>query len=160
MFDKLMPWKSKHQNELKVHRDDSSLRRWQQDFNRLWDQMWDDWGHNRLSQWNDSGLIGSRVDWEDHDHEYLVRAELPGFEPEDFDVKISGNLVTIRAEHKQEGEENGGRFRRYGSFYESFRLPAAVNSESIDARYHSGVLELHLPKDENAKGRRIEVKGN
>jgi len=105
-----------------------------------WDRLWD------------SGL-------EDKENEYVFRAEMPGFEPEDFDVKVSGNVVTVRAEHKDEKQEgNGGSAYRYGSYCRTFTIPQGVDEEKIDARYHSGVLELHLPKTGEARGKRIEVR--
>ena len=65
----------------------------------------------------------------------------------------------MRAEHKDEKrEKNGGSHYRYGSFSRTVALPHGVDEEKIEARYHSGVLELHLPKTEQGQGKRIEVK--
>ena len=103
-------------------------------------------------------MLGSHVKFDDDENEYVLRAELPGFESDDIDVKVSGNVLTIKAEHKEEGKEENGNSHRYGSFYESFTVPQGVIGDEIDAKYHSGVLELHLPKSEKCKGKRIEVK--
>jgi len=111
------------------------------------------WGTERM--WD--------IDVDETDKEIRVRAEAPGFEPQDFDIRVSGNLLTIRAEHKQEKEEkhDEGRSweRRYGRFQRSMTLPAAVKAEQVDAHYRNGVLELRLPRAEEAQRKRIEVKG-
>jgi len=102
------------------------------------------------------------VDVEETDKEVLVRAEAPGFEPQDFDIHVSGNTLTIRAEHKQETEGTQGEYRswerHYGRFQRSIPLPAAVDANKVEAHYRNGVLELRLPRMEEAQRRRIEVK--
>jgi len=102
------------------------------------------------------------VDVRDTDKEIVVRAEAPGFEPQDFDIHVSGNQLTIEAEHKQESEEKRGDFhyteRRFGRFQRLIPLSTAVDTDKVEARYHNGVLELHLPRTEEVERRRIEVK--
>ena len=100
------------------------------------------------------------IPWKKRHGNLSVRhAELPGFEPEDFDIKVTGDMLTVRAEHKDEKKEkNGGSSYHYGSFTRSFSLPHGVNEQNIDARYHSGVLELRLPKTAEVCSKRIEVK--
>lgn len=161
MFDKLIPWKTQDRG-VKVGYDDHSLGRLRNEFDHLWDRFWDDWRNRALSGWDDARMFGfgSSLHLDDNEGEYLLRAEVPGFEPDDFDVKISGNLLTVRAERTENGEgKNGnGRFHRYGSFSETFTIPQGVLCDRIDARYHSGVLEVHLPKSEECKAKRIAVK--
>jgi HSP20 family protein len=160
MFGNLIPWKKQDGGDLKIRRENDPISRLRQDFDQLWDRFWDDWRSGGLSQLDDSRWLGSRVDFDDHEKEYLLRAELPGFEPGDFDVKVSGNVLTLRAEHNEEGsgKKGNGSYRRYGRFYESFTLPSGVLPDQIDARYHSGVLEVHLPKSEECQTKRIAVK--
>src|SRR2546423_515007 len=90
------------------------------------------------------------ADVEEKDDEILVRAEAPGFEPKDFDIHVSGNTLTIQAEHKEEAEQKEEGYRRwerrYGHFQRSIPLSTAVNPDKVEARYHSGVLEVHLPR--------------
>ena len=155
MFDKLIPWKKKA-GDLKMQSDDDSIVRLRRDFDELWDRYLGAWQRGGLVPRDESGRFGSRIDFDDKENEYVLRAEVPGFEPREFDVKVSGNVLTLRAEHTEEGKKNGG-YRQYGSFYESFTLPQGVLPEKIDARYHSGVLELHLPKSEECHSKRIEV---
>lgn len=93
------------------------------------------------------------------DKEMVIRADVPGFEPKDFDIHVSGNVLTIRAEQKQEsGQKKGGYAFSERRLQRSLTLPASTNPDKIEAHYHNGVLELHLPKTEQSKGRKIEVK--
>lgn len=94
---------------------------------------------------------------DENENEYVPSAEMPGFEPEEIDVKISGNVLTVKADHKEESKSKNGRSSRYSSFHQSFTLPTGVKSDQIDATYHSDVLELHLPKDESTPTKRIAV---
>lgn len=157
MISKLIPWKKKN-DIVGTRHDDHPMLRLRRDFDELFDRFWDDWWQRDLSVNGDWTGLGSRMDLEDDEKEFVIHAELPGFEPDDFDVSISGNMLTIKAEHLEEGEEKNGNYRRYGNFYESFTLPEGVLSDEIDARYHSGVLEIHLPKSEDFQSKRIEVK--
>lgn len=94
--------------------------------------------------------------------QWVLRAELPGIKPEDIEVTTTGNLLTLRAEVSQEqGEAQNGSARSYRSFYQSFPLPPTVQSDGVTAEYHNGVLEIFLPKSEEAKQqyRRIPIGG-
>jgi HSP20 family protein len=92
----------------------------------------------------------------------LLRAEAPGFDPKDFDIHFSGNTLTIKAEHKEDYEEKREGYRtcerRYGRFQRSIPLSTEVNADKVEARFHSGVLEVQLPRMEPSQRRRIEVK--
>jgi len=93
--------------------------------------------------------------------EIHVKAELPGMDAKEIDITVTGDLLTIKGEKKEEKEEKGQNFhrreRRYGSFSRSFRLPVEVKADSIDAGYKDGVLTVTMPKAEAEKARRIEV---
>jgi len=88
-----------------------------------------------------------------------VRAEVPGFEPADFEVELRNNRLMIKAAktHEEEKKEKGYEFaeRRYERFVE---LPVEVEPAKVEATYRNGVLEVHLPKPAEATPRRIEVK--
>lgn len=158
MFDKLLSRREPRQGDLKRRQEEihpwARLRR---DFDELWDRFLDESRGGELGLGGETTMIGGEVEWDDKEDEYVVRAELPGFEPDDINVKVTGNVLTLQAEHREEGKENGG-YRRYGSFYESFTLPQNIRDEKIDARYHNGILELHLPKSEPSQAKRISVK--
>lgn len=90
-----------------------------------------------------------------------VSAALPGVKPEDIDVSVQGNVLTIKGETKAESEAAEGswhrRERRFGSFFRQVSLPVPVNSEKAEATFENGVLRLRLPKAEEARERRIQV---
>ena len=90
-----------------------------------------------------------------------ITAEIPGVRPEDINISLEGNLLTIRGTKQQEAEEQTERVHRYertyGAFERAFTLPASVEPKDIKANYDHGVLTVTLPKSERAKPRQIEV---
>jgi HSP20 family protein len=94
-----------------------------------------------------------------------VMLELPGMRPEDVEVNLEDNVLTISGEKKEEREEEDQESRwhlserRYGRFSRSFVLPRDVEQEKIQARFENGVLNVTIPKSEKAKPRRINVQG-
>lgn len=110
----------------------------------------------------DDGAPQIRLDVNETDKAYAVKAEIPGVRKEDIDVRVDGNQVTISAEVKQDKEEKkDGRVlrseRRYGYASRSFMLGTDVDSSSVDARYSNGVLELKLLKKGTSEGKRIPI---
>jgi HSP20 family protein len=106
------------------------------------------------------------VDVIDKETEVQVRAELPGMDEKDIDVRLSDDTLTIRGEKKEEREEReeGNYYvseRRYGSFQRSFRIPEGIDRDKVDASFQKGVLTITLPKTPEAqqKAKKIEVKG-
>jgi len=94
----------------------------------------------------------------------IVKADLPGLDRNDIDIQVEKNILTLRGERKREKEvksENLFRTERfYGSFTRSFTLPGTVDTEKIRAEYRDGVLQVVLPKLEEAKPRKIQVLTN
>jgi HSP20 family protein len=92
--------------------------------------------------------------------EVIVRAEVPGFEPADLDVELRKNRLIIKAEKKHEVEKKEEKEYEYAERrYERFvELPVAIEAAKVEATYRNGVLEIHLPKTEEAKGLRVPVK--
>ena len=94
--------------------------------------------------------------------DYLViRAEVPGVQKEDMDVRIENGVLTLHGERKQETEvqeENAHRMERvYGAFTRSFSLPTTVDAAKVAATYKDGVLEVTVPKAESAKPKKVEI---
>jgi HSP20 family protein len=137
------------------------LRWLRQEMDAVFDRFFSRWPGP--SEWGLASEWFWDVDVQDTDKEVVVRAEAPGFEAGDFDIQVSGNTLTIRAEHKHEAEkeQEGYRYteRRFGRYQRSIPLPAAVQADKAEAHYRNGVLELRLPMTEDAQRRRIEVKG-
>ncbi|MBI2560166.1 MAG: Hsp20/alpha crystallin family protein [Planctomycetes bacterium] len=92
----------------------------------------------------------------------IVKAEVPGLDPKDIDISISGDTLTLKGEKKEEKHENDRYYhrieRRYGSFMRSVTLPESVDSEKVKAECKNGILEITLPKVEKAKPKKITVK--
>jgi HSP20 family protein len=101
------------------------------------------------------------VDIYETEHALVVKADLPEVNPQDLDIRVENNILTIRGERKFEKDvqqENYLRVERaYGSFARSFTLANTVNSEAIKADYQNGVLTLSIPKKEEAKPKQIKV---
>jgi HSP20 family protein len=92
---------------------------------------------------------------EDVGEAIVVREAVPGFEAKEIEVKISGNLLTVRAERK---EKEGETEKLWGELERTVLLPEGVDTERVEATYRNGVLEVRLPKLPEAKERRVEVK--
>ncbi|MFD5325955.1 Hsp20/alpha crystallin family protein [Streptomyces sp. NPDC127092] len=76
---------------------------------------------------------------------YVLRAELPGMEPEDITITVDDDTITIRAEHAESEEDKEHSEFRYGSFRRTLRLPAAIPADDVDASYQDGILTVRLP---------------
>lgn len=103
-----------------------------------------------------------RVDVIDQEDTLLVRAELPGVSKDDIDITLSDNLLTIGCETRKEtGKEEEGKYQRReiyrGSFSRSLTLPVGVDADKAKAEFKDGILELRLPKLEQAKRKSIPV---
>jgi len=109
------------------------------------------------------GAWAPSVDIYENKDQIVLEAELPGMKQEDFDLSIENNVITLRGERKFEKTEDTDNYHRversYGSFTRSFTLPQTVSVEGATAEYSNGVLRVTLPKREETKARRIDVKG-
>ena len=101
------------------------------------------------------------VDIYENENDIVLKAELPGVDPKDVEVKVEDNTLYLKGERKFEKEvknENYHRVERsYGSFARSFSLPNSINSEKVKAEYKDGLLTLTLPKREEAKPKTIRI---
>ncbi len=117
----------------------------------------------RPIRWEGEAAPEIKVDVEENDKAYLVKAEIPGVRKEDIGVQIDGNVVSISAESKREKkvEELGKVIRSeryYGSMLRSFSLGHDVDQAEANAKYLDGILELTLPKKATATARKLTVK--
>lgn len=103
------------------------------------------------------------VDVRETGDSYLVEAEIPGLKPENIDVEIDGNTVTIRGQYKEDTNRQEESYllreRRTGSFVRSIALPGEIDVERSASSYENGELRIELPKSARARARRIEVRG-
>jgi len=128
------------------------------DFDRLATQLWDTW---------QPGIFGAdfhpTLDMYEEKDEVVVKAELPGVEKEGLDISLEGDVLHLKAEKREEKEETDEdtRYyhseRRYGRYSRSVVLPCHVDADKASATFEDGVLELRLPKAEEAKAQQIEV---
>lgn len=112
--------------------------------------------------WQDGGAELIPVDMYQTDNDVVVKASLPGFKPEEVDISISGDTLTIKGEHKEEKEtKDENYFRkelRYGSFNRVLPLPVQIKSDKAEALFENGVLTLTLPKADEVKPKQIKIK--
>ena len=136
-----------------------------QDFPSLVRHMQSDFGEllERFGRWPLSlEDFGRGWDWgldvEDKEDCFIIRAEAPGFEAGDFDLRVSGDRFIVRASRKAETTEKKGEHREEYECYESMALPPGIDKDKIDARYHNGVLTVTIPKTKEGRGKKIAVK--
>jgi HSP20 family protein len=108
------------------------------------------------------GVVGLPLDMYQTADDVVVKATLPGVKPEEVDISISGDTLTIKGEHKEEQEVKEQDYfhkeRRYGAFSRSVALPVQVKSDKAEAIFENGILTLTLPKAEEVKPKQIKVK--
>ncbi len=104
--------------------------------------------------------LGFPVDIEQGQSEYILRASLPGFSPEEVNVTVTGDVLTIRAEHRQQQEQNRNylvRERRVGAVVRTIALPERVQADAAEARFENGELVLTLPTAPENRPTRIQI---
>lgn len=131
------------------------VRTLQNEINRLFERDLLEDGSAGLSEW------GIRVDIKEDTNQVVLRADLPGMELKEIKVHVENGILSISGERrfgKEEKREDYHRIERsYGRFNRAFSLPASTDATAIRASYKNGVLEVVLPKHEQAKPRQIEV---
>ncbi len=109
-----------------------------------------------------NGLPTFKADIADEGNQFVLEAELPGFNKEDIDIEVDNNRLTISAQHNVSTEENKDNYirkeRQYGSFVRSFDV-SDIKTEDIQAEYDNGILTLTMPKKEptESKGKKINI---
>ena len=108
------------------------------------------------------GMEGPAVDMYQTKDEIIVKAALPGLKPDDIDISVTGDILTIKGELKDEEKIEEGNYLRkeryFGQFVRELSLPTLVNSEKAKAEFEHGVLTLRLPKAEAVKPKSITIK--
>lgn len=134
------------------------MRSLQDEVNRLFSSSVNRGGSNDIMR----GAWSPSVDILENKDSIVLEAELPGMSPEDVNISIENNVLTLQGERSFENKQDKDNYHRversYGSFTRSFTLPPTVSSEDVNAEFENGVLRLTLAKREEAKPRRIEIK--
>ncbi len=130
----------------------------QRDFDRFFRGAFNPaWGEGEAS----TRTWAPPVDIFEDENNIVLKAELPGLDPKDVEVRVEDNTLYLKGERKFEREvkqENYHRVERsYGTFARSFSLPNSINSEKVEAHYKDGILTLSLPKREEAKPRTVQI---
>lgn len=101
------------------------------------------------------------VDIFETENEVVIKAELPGMDPKDIDIKLENNVLMLRGDRRFEKETKNENYHRversYGNFTRSFSLPAFVDDSKVHAEYKNGLLRIVLPKKEQAKSKEIKI---
>ena len=142
------------------------LTRWEGDMDRM---MGDFFGRRARPWWPERWFRGEElevrapvVDLFEEKDDIVVKAELPGMDKDNVDVNLTDHTLTIKGEKKKEEEvkeENYYRSERsYGSFLRTLELPREVHADKVKASFKNGILEVRMPKTEEAKAKEIKVK--
>jgi HSP20 family protein len=112
--------------------------------------------------WPVTGRVFPLVNISEDDNAYYIRAELPGVKPEDIEISVEGDSVTIGGERKPEdlGKEVSyhRKEREFGKFRRVIAVKGGFNADAVEATFKNGILTVKLPKAEEAKPRQIQVK--
>jgi HSP20 family protein len=124
---------------------DRMFHRFTRNFPSLWEMGGNNW------RWG--------VEVEEKDDALIVKAEAPGFEFSDFDIRVENRRLVMKASRKSEIKEKDGKKIEERECYQSITLPCDVNRDKAEATYHNGVLIVTMPKAADATGRQIPVQG-
>ena len=143
----------------------ANLTRWEpfrelMEMRRDWDRLFDDNLFRPL--WTENGHSTPLVDLYQTADEIHVKAAMPGVKPEDVEIRVNGDLLTMKAEVTQEEERKDATYhmreRRYQAYARSLTLPTPVKADKAQAEVSDGILHVTLPKAEEAKPKIITVK--
>lgn len=142
-----------------ARRGDSPVRSFQEQMNELISDFWDD-GMGR--DWSDGRFVPS-IDVSETEDDIHITAEMPGIKPEDLNVELDGDILTLSGDKREETEDaddaSGYHYReiRSGHFTRRIALPQEVDDEQVEATSHDGILRIKLRKNGERKKRRIEI---
>jgi HSP20 family protein len=153
------PWRpfselARMEREMEQIFDDSFGRPW----GRFFGMGWPRW----LQFWEDFGYRGPAIDMYDEKDNIVVKAEVPGLKKEDLEVTIKDNLLTIKGQKQRDEElKDKGYYyseRSYGSFERCIEIPREVQTDKARSSFKDGILEVRIPKTEEAKRKEVELK--
>ena len=146
-MSELILWKNQEMNRLR------------RDIDRLFSRMWSSFG---ISSFPGEAVTGPFIDLSESEDTLMVKAELPGINPEDLDISVIGTKLTISGEKSSETVEKSEYYqsveKSFGSFSRTVRLPCRVKVEDIQATYKNGILQIIMPKLEREPSPAVRVK--
>ena len=142
------------------------VTRWERDMDRLRDEFlgrrFRSWWPERWFGGDGMELRAPAVDLFEEKDDIVVKAELPGMDKDNIEVNLTDNMLTIKGEKKKENEVKEEKYyrceRSYGSFVRNIEIPKAVHVDKVKASFKNGILEVRVPKTEEAKSKEIKVK--
>jgi HSP20 family protein len=166
MAEKAVKEKGKEMKAVTPWKPFMDLTRWERDMERMMDSFFDrrmrPWWPERWLRADEMEISAPVVDVFEEKDDIVVKAELPGIEKDNIEVNVSDHHLTIKGEKKKEEEVKQEDYyrceRSYGAFLRTLELPADVKADKVKAAFKDGVLEVRLPKTEEAKAREIKIK--
>ena len=164
----LIPWRKMSEEMVPTRTEHSPVRLFEREMSHLFDDLFEDFDRS----FERGSLLRRTEDWleeipslevSETEDEFCVKAELPGLDEKDIEVRMDGNELTVRGEKKRERDEKKRDYHvsevSYGEFTRSVLLPEGVDREKVKAVFKKGVLTLTLPKTEQGKAmhKRIDV---
>jgi HSP20 family protein len=137
-------------------RSGGTFHRFRKEVDQLFDQFIGGWARQMINR-----PFGWDLDVQEEEGSIKIRAEAPGFEPDDFDIQVRGDSLVLCACHQSETGETGGEGHEWSrrEFFRTIPLPAGADAEHVDATYRNGILNVHVPLTEEHRPRHIPVKG-
>jgi len=156
----LIPWRRKRANHDPL---DLSLAQIRNEFDALFDRFFrDPWGFWETRSGSTSLSVLPRMDLAETENEVTVTMELPGVRPEDVDIRVTGDRLTVRGQKREQRSEKKRDYhfveRQFGSFQRTVQLPSTVDPDRVDATFKDGVLTITIAKHAEARPRQIKVR--
>jgi len=135
------------------------INRLKRDLDRLFDRLLDDFSMPFIS----TPTRGTPfIDITEAEGNIIITAEIPGINPEDLDISVTEDILTIKGEMKSELSQDSGDYhrmeRRYGTFSRTLQLPCKVKTEDVKAHYKKGILHIALPKCKPDPPRQVKIR--
>jgi len=145
------------------HGNGHGLAPWRTPGGDLFERLWHGLESHPLAHWGaEVGGLWPALDMVETDKEVTIAVDVPGMDPKDIDIEVSGNRLTLRGQRSDERSDNkGGVYRRErhsGSFERTVTLPDYADADKIEARYQNGTLTLRIPKVEGRGPKRVQVR--
>lgn len=151
MMRELSTWRSPH----------TFLSSFRRDMDELFNRFFDGWEQQGISESPGSAGYFPQIESYIDGSTLFIKADLPGVDPEDVEISVENNRLTMKGERKAQHEVKNGDYVhqevRYGSFVRTFMLPEGVNADEVNARYHKGVLEISMPLPASMEAKKVRI---